>query len=645
MKYFFLSFFLSIIITTGCHQVKKPESELQAAVGGTDIKDSKNDEAKPFPYLLNRLSYTAISIPLSRELDSKENTFLINNLDLLGKIWGFLKYHHPEVGKGKYDWDNELFRFLPEYLNVNETGQRDETLLRWIEKYGEIPPCTTCRETAPDAFLKPDFSWIENSTVSAVLKEKIREIYRNRHQGAHHYIKMLPVGNPEFLNENSYASSYPDTDIRLLALYRYWNMIQYFFPSKYMTDKNWNEVLKEYIPKLLLAETALEYQMAVLQLTGEINDSHAMGRRGFDKIDSLRGNMHAPFWVRFIENKLVVMDYYSPELKDSAGLETGDIITHVNGKKIEYIIDSIKSYYPASNEAIRMWALANDIVRSNSHTIRIDYIAADTQGQKDINLYRRNSLNLNMVFPKPRPSYTFVNDNYVTKDLLGYVTLASIRDEEIDIIQKTFKDTQGIIIDIRNYPSTDVRYSLGSYFVSEDRPFAKSTIGNVNNPGEFNFKENPYVIRSEEYYQRNGNNMGEFNFNQGTYVKKKSEEYYSGKLVVLVFEYTMSNAEHTAMAFRAGDNTVIIGCPTSGADGNVSMIELPGGLQTAFSGIGVYYPDGRETQRIGIIPDLEVKPTIQGIREGRDELLEKAIEIIKNDSIWNEIKQRQSISY
>ena len=32
--------------------------------------------------------------------------------------------------------------------------------------------------------------------------------------------------------------------------------------------------------------------------------------------------------------------------------------------------------------------------------------------------------------------------------------------------------------------------------------------------------------------------------------------------------------------------------------------------------------------RIGIVPDIEVHPTIEGIRQGKDELLEKAIEII-----------------
>jgi len=111
---------------------------------------------------------------------------------------------------------------------------------------------------------------------------------------------------------------------------------------------------------------------------------------------------------------------------------------------------------------------------------------------------------------------------------------------------------------------------------------------------------------------------------------KKSDEHYKGKVVVIVNEQTQSSGEYNAMMYRAGDNTTIIGSQTAGADGDVSEIFLPGGLRTFISGIGIYYPDGRETQRIGIVPDIEVKPTIKGIREGRDELLEKAIEIIRD---------------
>ena len=83
------------------------------------------------------------------------------------------------------------------------------------------------------------------------------------------------------------------------------------------------------------------------------------------------------------------------------------------------------------------------------------------------------------------------------------------------------------------------------------------------------------------------------------------------------------------MAFRAGAHTTIVGSTTAGADGNVSSIYLPGGLLTRISGNGVYYPDGTQTQRVGIIPDVEVKPTIEGLKQGRDELLEKAIKLIK----------------
>lgn len=59
-----------------------------------------------------------------------------------------------------------------------------------------------------------------------------------------------------------------------------------------------------------------------------------------------------------------------------------------------------------------------------------------------------------------------------------------------------------------------------------------------------------------------------------------------------------------------------------------SHASLPGGIRTAISGIGIYYPDGGKTQRVGIVPDIEVKPTIQGIKDGRDEALAKAIELI-----------------
>jgi hypothetical protein len=51
------------------------------------------------------------------------------------------------------------------------------------------------------------------------------------------------------------------------------------------------------------------------------------------------------------------------------------------------------------------------------------------------------------------------------------------------------------------------------------------------------------------------------------------------------------------------------------------------------SGIGVFYPDKKPTQRIGIIPEIEARPTIQGVRSGRDEVLEAALRHILGPSV------------
>jgi len=57
-------------------------------------------------------------------------------------------------------------------------------------------------------------------------------------------------------------------------------------------------------------------------------------------------------------------------------------------------------------------------------------------------------------------------------------------------------------------------------------------------------------------------------------------------------------------------------------------IKLPGDVLSTFTGLGAYYSNGDDIQRRGVQVDVEVHPTIKAIREGRDEYVEKAIEIL-----------------
>jgi hypothetical protein len=527
------------------------------------------------------------------ELDDK----IIDNLDLLGKVWGFLKYHHPAIAKGNYNWDYELFRFLPEYLNVTHNKQRDELLLNWIEKYGEIPECQTCKETPKDAFLKPDFSWLKKSDVSKALKNKIMEIYHNRHQEKHYYINMKYGRYPDFLHENEYANMpYPDKSFRLLTLYRYWNIIQYFFPYRYLTDKDWNTIHRTYIAKFINAKNELEYELIVLQLIGEVNDTHAILCEGNNKIQESRGNYYAPFRVQFIENQLVVTDYYNPELQSKAMVQIGDIITHIAEKPIQRITDSLKIYYPASNDAARKRDMSFDMLRHQKRYVDIQYITGNEKKKTNLALYERDSLNMyGWVKEVSEKCYKLLNND------IGYIRLGGVTKEDIPIIKQSLKNTKYIIVDFRKWVSPD-SYSLYPYFFKERKTYAKVTLGNINNPDEFTFVT--------------------------PIVGLKSKEYYQGKIVLLVNECTQSGSEWNAMLLQSVPHAIVVGSTTAGADGNVSTFCLPGGLKTRISGIGVYYPDGRATQRVGIVPDIKVTPTIEGIKAGRDEVLEKAIEII-----------------
>jgi C-terminal processing protease CtpA/Prc len=63
------------------------------------------------------------------------------------------------------------------------------------------------------------------------------------------------------------------------------------------------------------------------------------------------------------------------------------------------------------------------------------------------------------------------------------------------------------------------------------------------------------------------------------------------------------------------------------------------------TGLGVFYPNGAPTQRVGIHADVEVRPTVAGIRAGRDEVLEAAIRQIVPELPPHSTKNHLKISH
>jgi C-terminal processing protease CtpA/Prc len=104
---------------------------------------------------------------------------------------------------------------------------------------------------------------------------------------------------------------------------------------------------------------------------------------------------------------------------------------------------------------------------------------------------------------------------------------------------------------------------------------------------------------------------------------------YKGEIVVLIDERAISQSEHSALFFEAAADVTFVGSPTAGANGDVTNLALPGGLSVYFTGHDVRWPDGRQLQRVGVLPDVEAAPTLAGLRAGEDEVLDVGLEVLR----------------
>jgi hypothetical protein len=80
------------------------------------------------------------------------------------------------------------------------------------------------------------------------LADTLRAVHRGRSQGRQFYVSQVPnIGNPQFDREPAYAAlTFPDAGYQLLGLYRFWNIIEYWFPYRDQLDQEWDRVLAEF---------------------------------------------------------------------------------------------------------------------------------------------------------------------------------------------------------------------------------------------------------------------------------------------------------------------------------------------------------------------------------------------------------------
>jgi C-terminal processing protease CtpA/Prc len=381
----------------------------------------------------------------------------------------------------------------------------------------------------------------------------------------------------------------PALEYRLLAAFKLWNVFHYFFPYLYLTG-DWDAVLPELIARMETAKDGREYALALAEMAARANDGH-VSLTGSPTLDALYGQTPAPVAVRWIESSWVVTEVGEPAR--GSGVEVGDVVVALDGEPVADRDATLRRHLAASTEAGMRRKVADRLLSGPPGSA----LALTVRGRGD----QVREVRLRRQTWTPHPAGDTVR---VLPGNLGYVDLGRLTAPEVDGMFEKLKDTRALILDMRGYPH-ETAWEIAPRL---------NTRGAVYGA----LFRRPLVSALESDRSRTG-----VDFSQP--LPKGEEPKYTGRTVMLIDERTVSQAEHSGLFLEAANGTKFIGSQTAGANGDVTYFALPGIASVRFSGHDVRHADGRQLQRIGLVPDIPVAPTIQGIREGRDEVLDRAV--------------------
>lgn len=396
------------------------------------------------------------------------------------------------------------------------------------------------------------------------------------------------------------AAGLPPVEQRLLALYRFWGTIKYFQPYTKLMDRPWDTALAEYIPAMLTAVTRADYEAALLRLAARTQDTHT----------NIAGLAAPPYGfasgrpqieTRYIQGRLAVTEIVDKTL--APNISPGDIIVAIDGTPVAALEQRLSPFIAASTPQAYRAALAARLLNGQPGSVAVLQVRGPTGRQRTVRLPRTDAARPTT----PDPAWRMLQGN------VSYIDLARLARADADRALDELIEAKAIVFDLRGNPQ-GTAWVLGPRLALTNAPFP---IAQFRRPS---YQGPPKHDALEATWQA---------FADIERPSSAPARRYTGKIFALIDERTISQAEHTALFFKAAANVTLVGTPTRGTNGDVTALHLPGGLTLRFTGHDVRRADGTQLQRVGIKPDVWVAPTLKGLRLGRDEVLEKALDLAR----------------
>ncbi len=395
------------------------------------------------------------------------------------------------------------------------------------------------------------------------------------------------------INLPPYSANYET--VRLGNVINAWNVFQHFYPYFDVVKVDWDNVLTETLTEALKDKTSDQFYNTLKKMVAKLQDGH--GYVYYSPEQKIGG---LPISVGWIENQLVITGSQDSLFKK------GDIIENIDGVTGEETLLNEEKFVSGSPQLKRFRAL-NEI--GNGLFGSIAQIQLIRSGNKTKVESKRQIKNGNLFFNNVF-EFTFPRFKKLENDI--YYINASVTKTQFFGNLQLLSKAKGIIFDqrfdgsTRDYkdlfqPSEMIKYLIDTT--------AYSAWWNV-----------PQTI----YPNRNG-----VSYEKSRWTITPSAPRIKAKIVFINDPAVVSYGESYTGIFENYKLGEFVGESTAGTNGNVNFITLPGGFKIMFTGMKVIKNDGSQHHLIGIKPTYTVQRTIKAVKEGRDEYLEKAIEVLK----------------
>jgi C-terminal processing protease CtpA/Prc len=391
---------------------------------------------------------------------------------------------------------------------------------------------------------------------------------------------------------------YPSAGYRILGAARLWSTIRLFYPYKSLIGENWDEQLRAALAAVEGAHDAVDYSKAIAAFAAHIHDTHV--GVGNAALRQFIGAVPIGASARLIENQLVIT-----RIADSsaarAGLRVGDVVVSIDGEAVGARMARLRPYFAASTPAAMRNRLQSALLSGTTATPAQLVVRGATDGDRTLTVPR-----------SPAFVQSLGNDRHgniirILPGNIGYIDFDRLPPTMVDSAFRMLAGTKAIVLDDRGYP--------------QGTAWAIAPRLNIHADGVTGAKFKRLVVSSPDTARTTV-----FEFDQP--IPTNGAPKYTGKTVLLIDERTISQAEHSGLFFEAANGTAFIGSETEGANGDVTNVALPGSMSMSFTGHDVRHADGRQLQRVGLVPQVHVLPTIAGVRAGRDEVLEAAVKYV-----------------